>query len=186
METIAVARDGKSVASRLRFDLDLPSEACDDQVIGEGILLPEWDWKRATLVRDHCRVVPMEATDTEPCELPLRLKRTARRLRAQFEQLRPARSGPVFSVLEDGSLHMRYTARTRSIEWSPAPVTLAAVEALNDFLDSTSDYIYRATLQPGQGLISNNVLHDRSGFDEDDEHIRQLYRLRYYQRIADT
>ncbi|MEN8205519.1 MAG: TauD/TfdA family dioxygenase [Pseudomonadota bacterium] len=102
------------------------------------------------------------------------------------EQLRPARSGPVFSVLEDGSLHMRYTARTRSIEWSPDPVTRAAVEALNDFMESSSHYIYRATLQPGQGLISNNVLHDRSGFDDDDEHTRQLYRLRYYQRIADT
>ena len=102
------------------------------------------------------------------------------------EQLRPARSGPVFSVLEDGSLHMRYTARTRSIEWLQDPITQAAVKALNDFLDSSSHYIYRATLQPGQGLISNNVLHDRSGFDDDDEHTRQLYRLRYYQRIADT
>ena len=102
------------------------------------------------------------------------------------EQLRPARSGPVFSVLEDGRLHMRYTARTRSIEWLQDPVTLAAVKALNDFLDSSSHYIYRATLQPGQGLISNNVLHDRSGFDDDDEYTRQLYRLRYYQRIADT
>jgi hypothetical protein len=38
-------------------------------------------------------------------------------------------------------------------------------------------------LQPGQGLICNNVLHDRSGFDDDGEHKRQLYRLRYYQRI---
>jgi len=99
------------------------------------------------------------------------------------EQLRPARSGPVFSVLEDGNLHMRYTARTRSIEWSPDPLTQAAVKALEAFLDSSSPYIYRATLQPGQGLISNNVLHDRSGFDDDSEHTRQLYRLRYYQRI---
>jgi hypothetical protein len=99
------------------------------------------------------------------------------------EQLRPARSGPVFSVREDGNLHMRYTARTRSIEWSPDPLTLAAVKALEAFLDSSSPYIYRATLQPGQGLISNNVLHDRSGFDEDGEHKRQLYRLRYYQRM---
>ena len=99
------------------------------------------------------------------------------------EQLRPARSGPVFSVLEDGNLHMRYTARTRSIEWSPDPLTPAAVKTLETFLDSSSPYIYRATLQPGQGLISNNVLHDRSGFDDDTEHTRQLYRLRYYQRI---
>jgi hypothetical protein len=102
------------------------------------------------------------------------------------EEIRPARSGPVFSVLEDGSLHMRYTARTRSIEWSPDPLTRTAARTLNDFLESSSPYIYRATLQPGQGLICNNVLHDRSGFDDDEKHTRQLYRLRYYQRITGT
>jgi len=101
-------------------------------------------------------------------------------------EIRPARTGPVFSVLADGSLHMRYTARTRSIEWSAEPVTQAAVKTLEAFLDSPSAYIYRATLQPGQGLICNNVLHDRSGFDDDEAHARQLYRLRYYQRIAGT
>ena len=31
-------------------------------------------------------------------------------------ELRPAQTGPVFSR-DDGALHMRYTARTRSIEW---------------------------------------------------------------------
>jgi hypothetical protein len=102
------------------------------------------------------------------------------------KEIRPARSGPVFSVLEDGSLHMRYTARTRSIEWSLDPLTRSAIKALEDFLDSSSPCIYRATLQPGQGLISNNVLHDRSGFNDDEKHTRQLYRLRYYQRITDT
>jgi len=101
-------------------------------------------------------------------------------------EIRPARSGPVFSVLADGSLHMRYTARTRSIEWSAEPLTQAAVKTLEAFLDSSSAYIYRATLQPGQGLICNNVLHDRSGFDDDETHTRQLYRLRYYQRISGT
>jgi len=102
------------------------------------------------------------------------------------KELRPACSGPVFSVLPDGSLHMRYTARTRSIEWRPDPVTRAATEALAAFLASASPYIFRARLQPGQGLISNNVLHDRSGFDNDAVHTRQLYRLRYYERITNT
>jgi alpha-ketoglutarate-dependent taurine dioxygenase len=101
-------------------------------------------------------------------------------------EIRPARSGPVFSVNVDGSLHMRYTARTRSIEWPPNPLTRAAVNALETFLDSSSPYIYRATLQPGQGLLCNNVLHDRSGFDDDATHTRLLYRLRYYQRITET
>lgn len=102
------------------------------------------------------------------------------------KEIRPVRSGPVFSLLANGSLHMRYTARTRSIEWLPDPLTRAAVKTLNDFLNSSSPYIYRATLQPGQGLISNNILHNRSGFNDDGKHTRQLYRLRYYQRIADT
>jgi alpha-ketoglutarate-dependent taurine dioxygenase len=101
-------------------------------------------------------------------------------------EIRPARCGPVFSTCEDGSLHMRYTARSRSIEWSQDPETLAAVRALEAFLGSPSEYIYRATLQPGQGLICNNVLHDRSGFDDSAAHTRQLYRLRYYQRMTGT
>ena len=102
------------------------------------------------------------------------------------EQIRPDHSGPVFSVQPGNTLHIRYTARTRSIEWSADPLTQAAVSTLSAFLESASPYIYRAILQPGQGLLSNNVLHDRSGFDDDAEHTRQLYRLRYYQRISGT
>ena len=101
-------------------------------------------------------------------------------------ELRPARSGPVFSLLANGRLHMRYTARSRSIEWSADPLVSKATTALTDLLAADSPYIYRATLQPGQGLICNNVLHDRSGFEEDEQQKRQLYRLRFYQRIAGT
>ena len=102
------------------------------------------------------------------------------------KEIRPESTGPVFSILPDGNLHMRYTARTRSIEWKDNVITLAAVKCLEEFLDSSSPYIYRATLQSGQGLISNNVLHDRSGFEDADDGKRLLYRLRYYQRIANT
>jgi len=101
-------------------------------------------------------------------------------------EIRPARSGPVFSTLPDGSLHMRYTARSRSIEWAADALTREAAAALQSFLQSDSPWIYRATLQPGQGLLSNNVLHDRSGFTDSDTHTRQLYRLRYYQRVSGT
>ncbi len=91
METINVTRQGKAAGKRLRFDLDLPSEALDDRVLGEGILLPEWDWKRHELLPEHCRLVPMEASDATPVPLPRHLGRIAKRLRAQFEQLRPGR-----------------------------------------------------------------------------------------------
>jgi len=73
------------------------------------------------------------------------------------KEIRPDRPGPVFSVMPDGNLHTRYTARTRSIAWKDDPVTQAENKILSEFLDSESPCIYRATLQSGQGLISNNV-----------------------------
>jgi len=101
----------------------------------------------------------------------------------QGEVIRPDRYGSVFSITAGGNLHMRYTARTRSIKWKQNRAAREAVELLHEYLHTDSPYIYRGTLQSGQGLISNNVLHDRSGFEEDDEHKRLLYRMRYYQRI---
>jgi len=102
----------------------------------------------------------------------------------QGTEIRPVRRGPVFSVCEDGHLHMRYTARTRSIEWKTDADTRAAVQALETLLASEDPFIYRLTLQPGWGLISNNVLHDRSGFNDDESRSRLLYRLRYFDRIS--
>lgn len=103
------------------------------------------------------------------------------------EEIRPICCGPVFSITATGKLHMRYTKRTRSINWKSDQTTQAAVKFLENLLDdSDSPYIFRATLQAGQGLVSNNVLHDRSGFTDSSSEQRLLYRARYYQRIAGT
>lgn len=99
---------------------------------------------------------------------------------------RPEVDGPVFSILPSGALHMRYTARTRSIRWKQAPLTLAAVDALAKILESDSPYILRGRLEPGMGLICNNVLHDRSGFSDTEAKRRLLYRARYFDRIENT
>ena len=97
---------------------------------------------------------------------------------------RPDRTGPVFSVSNRGRLHMRYTARRHNVVWKDDPLTRAAVAELKAFMASDSPYIFRATLQAGQGLISNNVLHDRSAFEDRGEYKRLLYRLRYYTRVT--
>jgi alpha-ketoglutarate-dependent taurine dioxygenase len=100
---------------------------------------------------------------------------------------RPDETGPVFSIHPTtGDLHMRYTARTRSIAWKQDAATLAAVAFIEKLLGSDLPYIYRARLEPGMGLVGNNVLHDRAGFSDDETHRRLLYRARYYDRIAGT
>ena len=78
---------------------------------------------------------------------------------------------------------MRFTERKHNIIWKDDPIVRAAVNELSALLHSDSPQIYRGTLQTGQGLICNNVLHDRSGFEDDDTHTRLLYRLRYYDRV---
>jgi alpha-ketoglutarate-dependent taurine dioxygenase len=96
---------------------------------------------------------------------------------------RAAQTGPVFSE-DGGALHMRYTARTRSIEWRPDEVTQAAVRHLRQILDSDSPYVFRLKLQGGQGLVCNNVLHDRSEFTDSPGAGRLVYRARYADRIG--
>jgi hypothetical protein len=98
---------------------------------------------------------------------------------------RAAQPGPVFSVTHGGAaLHMRYTARTRSIEWKADAATRAAAAYLEQLLASDAPALFRTRLEAGMGLICNNVLHDRSGFVDDPAHPRLLYRARYLDRIG--
>lgn len=111
---------------------------------------------------------------------------------ANIEQgrvIRGAETGPVFSVdRKDGSLHMRYSARTRNIEWRADPLTRQAVEYLAQLWRADNPYVYHHRLMPGQGLICNNILHNRSAFRDDPASGRQrlMYRARYYDRILGT
>jgi hypothetical protein len=97
---------------------------------------------------------------------------------------RPAQAGPVFSVDDQGYLHMRYTARAVNIEWKNDDATRAALAALEDILGGESSWKFRGRLEPGMGLVCNNVLHTRTPFSESPRHRRLIYRARYYQRIS--
>ena len=59
-------------------------------------------------------------------------------------EIRPAQTGPVFSVEpHSGSLHMRYTARTRSIAWKDDRHTRMAVGFLTEVLAGDSAFLFR-------------------------------------------
>jgi len=97
---------------------------------------------------------------------------------------RPAESGPVFSVESPGGpLHMRYTARGVNIAWKDDAATRAARAALEQVL-AECPYIFRLRLEPGMGVVCNNVLHARTAFRDAPQHRRLLYRARYYDRVA--
>lgn len=105
------------------------------------------------------------------------------------EVIRPERVGPVFSVDPGtGALHMRYTARGRNIRWRDDPVTREAVDRIGRLLDAADAPVFRLRLQPGDGILCNNVLHNRTGFRDhpEPERKRLVFRARYLDRVAET
>ncbi len=91
LDKLAISHNGKASKTRLKFDLDLPSAHADDIILDDGILLPEWDWKKQQLLPKRCRIVQMLADDAQPCPLPTNLKKIANRLRDQFQAITPAK-----------------------------------------------------------------------------------------------
>ena len=101
--------------------------------------------------------------------------------------VRPARSGPVFRFLDNPArLHMRYTMRTRSIEWRSTPDTDRAVAGIEAAIESLSAQHVQVRFEAGSGVICNNVLHRRSAFVDgvDDTSRRVLLRVRSFDPVA--
>ena len=101
-------------------------------------------------------------------------------------EVRSCQSGPVFyRDAQTGKLQMRYTARGRNIEWNNDAGVQQAVAAIEQLLVNDNGQIVRITLQPGEGLICNNILHGRSAFTNGNipGQERMLYRCRSYDRL---
>lgn len=123
LDTLAVAPDGQSTASRVKFDLDLPSAAADDRPLGPGETLPEWDWRRRQMLPAHCAAQTLVA-QSAPVFLPsVALRTTARRVRRRLEILRAGR-GRVRGQTEGDEIDLDALVRYR-IEARGAPRTEA-------------------------------------------------------------
>lgn len=98
---------------------------------------------------------------------------------------RPISIGPVFSVDQDGQLAMRYTARTRSIAWRDDDTTRQAAAMLQSILEQGDPLMQSLRFVAGQGVLCNNVLHNRTGFDPDTKQTsdRLVFRVRFHNRI---
>ena len=102
--------------------------------------------------------------------------------RGKQGEIRPAVTGPVFSY-NAGVIHMRFSARKKHIQWRDDDITRQARECLAEILADENGPVLRYRLRPGEGLISNNVLHNRTAFEDGEAHQRLLYRARFFDRI---
>ena len=108
--------------------------------------------------------------------------------REEGDEIRPDHSGPVFSVEPSGQLHMRYSARKRNIVWKDDSATKKARDFITALFEDENAPIYTHRLEPGEGVVSNNILHRRNAFSDGNTPDRQrlVWRARFYDRIDDS
>jgi len=135
---------------------------------------------------DH-ELAYMALRDTNPDHIRALMAEDAMTIPARVDEMGVARedeTGPALLV-DRGRLHLRYTARTRSIAWKQNAATRAALAALEALLASRPYGMFTVRLEPGMGLLCNNVLHTRAGFSDRPGHRRLLYRARYHDHLRD-
>ncbi len=109
--------------------------------------------------------------------------------------IRERHCGPVFTTdTSTQCLYTRYTARSRHVEWRDTAATRQACEYFLNMLNQdsqpenslpeNSQWVVKHRLEPGQGIVCNNILHKREVFKDDAATpARLLYRARYRNRI---
>ena len=144
---------------------------------GENALLdPEILYIR---LRDHDPALAAAMMHPEAMTIPESVEEDGR--------TRPTSTGPVFAFDAAGKLTTRYTARTRNVVWRDDSDTRAAVAFIDQLLAKEKEpLILKYTLAAGEGLISNNVLHTRTAFENAAGAERLLLRGRYARRISGT
>ena len=125
--------------------------------------------------------------DQSPAALEALMCNDMLRIPANVQQnrvIRAEETGPVFSLQADGrSLNMRYTSRPQNIVWKNDKRSNEALNLVREILMAGGAMV-EVGLQPGQGMICNNILHGRQAFhDTPGKPARLIYRARYHNAI---
>jgi len=91
LDIVTLSRQRRAGSAKIKFDLDLPAPQNDDLPLGEGILLPEWDYRKSSLIKDYCLLQPMLADEATPISIPEHLKPIANKLKKRFSFLQSQR-----------------------------------------------------------------------------------------------
>lgn len=113
-----------------------------------------------------------------------------------FGAARAAHTGAVFSNIDgSGRLHMGYTLRKHNIHWKSSRLVQAALGSVRAILEAEDNpFVLTRRFAAGEGVISNNVLHNRTAFANSENHDgldgksdgRLVLRARFYDSIGDA
>nr|WP_299242554.1 VWA domain-containing protein [uncultured Halomonas sp.] len=137
MEEITLSPHQQRAASQLKIDLDLAPEAISGERLRGKHLYPEWNHRKQIYLPDHCAVLTgLQSEEGENWTPDDTTRRRIRRVRREFEALRPRRE-TLRGQLDGSELDMDAVIR--------AHCDLAAT-------GETNDRLYLATRQQARDL----------------------------------
>ncbi len=96
LEQLTLSKHKKQAATRLRMDLDIAAESVDESRIEAPVTYHEWHYRKQRYLPDYCAVFGEPASDVASGQTPAwepddETRRRIRKIRRQFEALRPRR-----------------------------------------------------------------------------------------------
>jgi nitric oxide reductase NorD protein len=96
LEELTLSKHRKPTSTRLRMELEIALEAVEETPLAAPLVYPEWDYRKRRYLPDYCAVYVENAAETPPHAGPgwqpdAGTRRRIRRIRRQFEALRPRR-----------------------------------------------------------------------------------------------
>ncbi|MEX1197848.1 MAG: VWA domain-containing protein [Pseudohongiellaceae bacterium] len=96
LEQLTLSEHKKQASTRLRMELEVAHDAVDETPLVHPLTYPEWHYRKRRYLPDHCAVYVEEAPEQAPqgrigWQPDADTRRRIRRIRRQFEALRPRR-----------------------------------------------------------------------------------------------
>lgn len=96
LEQLTLSKHRKQAATRLKMELEVAHEEVDQTALAHPLTYPEWHYRKRCYLPEHCAVYVEDASEQSPqggtgWQPDAETRRRIRRVRRQFEALRPRR-----------------------------------------------------------------------------------------------
>lgn len=87
LDEITIGKKQANLSSRIKMDLDLQPDMTEIYPLGKGHLIDEWDYRKNDYLINYVRIKPQVTLNVVPIDLPVRLKKTVRKIQGELDIL---------------------------------------------------------------------------------------------------
>ena len=87
LDEITLGKKQANLSARIKMDLDLQPDMTEIYPLGKGHFIDEWDYRKKDYLINYVCIKPQITLNVVPLELPVRLKKTVRKIQGELDLL---------------------------------------------------------------------------------------------------